>query len=82
MADFFRRVWSSLHISTAAHFDGAAVLQETAPKALFERKVFDNIYFISDAEFLIAAAAGRNKEMQFHLSEALFLAVTAATVYR
>lgn len=40
-------------------------------KHFWNAKFFDNIYFISDAEFLIAAAAGRNKEMQFHLSETL-----------
>lgn len=45
------------------------------PESTFSNaKFFDNIYFISDAEFLIAAAAGRNKEMQFHLSETLFSA--------
>lgn len=56
-----------------AHFGRAAVLQKIALKALL--KVFDNIYFISDVEFLIAAAVGRSKELQFLLSEMLFFSV-------
>lgn len=82
VADFFRSMWSSLHISIAGHFDSAAVLQKIPLKALFKSKVFDHIYFISDVEFLVAAAARINKEMQFHLSETLFLTVMVATVYR
>lgn len=77
-------MWSSLHISIsiAGHFDSAAVLQKIPLKALFKSKVFDHIYFISDVEILVAAAARRNKEMQFHLSKTLFLTVMAPTVYR
>lgn len=56
-----------------AHFGRAAVSQKIALKALW--KVFDNIYFISDVEFLIAAAVRRTKEMQFPLSEVLFFSV-------
>lgn len=56
-----------------AHFGPAAVSQKIALKALL--KVFDNIYFISDVEFLIAAAVRRTKEMQFLLNEMLFFSV-------
>ena len=55
----------------------AAVSPKIALKAL--SKVFDNIHFISDVEFLIAAAVRRTKEMQFLLSEMLFFSVYGYT---
>lgn len=75
----------SMHVVKSSHQHRRPLWQccsfaENSPESTSKSKVFDNIYFILDVEFL--AVARRNKEMQFHLSETLFLAVTAATVYR
>lgn len=87
VADFWRRMWSSLHISLASRPHWRCCSRRKLSWKHFAKVFFfffsfpDNISFISDVEFLIAAAARGNKDMRFHLSEMLFLAVTAATSY-